>query len=181
MANLTYAFNCKQLLDLTNRAGCKKVVFSLVNLIKKPHNKAYMYIYAEAFDELDQPITLQSVAGPSGEEGCPVPPGWQCDLTPPDIKQSQLELTPKFSVLTETLQPLLEANEFKMEGRNKEQQMELMNQFLVHLEAENTGEGLEPFISLTCLNANGTSKLTPAKAFSYTLVPNLKPSTTPQS
>ncbi len=43
-----------------------------------------------------------------------------------------------------------------------------MNQFIVHLEAENKGEGMEPFISLTCLKADGTVKIEPKQATHFT-------------
>lgn len=165
--SLTYAFNRDRLLALINRPCCETIVFSLVNLIKHPHTEAYMYIYAQAHDKAGEAIKAQDIAGAGGEEACPVPPGWQCDLTPPVITKEQLELAPAFVISRAELLPLVQQNELILVGRNEQQQPEMMNQFLVQLEGENTGEGLEPYLSLTSLKADGTL-LGTAKALNHT-------------
>lgn len=173
-ASLTYAFNRDRLLALISRPRCETVVFSLVNLIKKshdekePHNEAYMYIYAQAHDANEEAINAQDIAGSGGEEGCPVPPGWQCNLEPPVIKKEQLELAPRFSIEKSKLLPLVEQNKLMMIGRNEKLQSELMNQFLVHLEGELTTEGLEPCLVFTSLDEGRILLGDAVKAFSYT-------------
>lgn len=164
---LTYAFNRDRLLALINRPGCETVVFSLVNLVKKPETEAYMYIYAQAHDKSGDPILSQGIL-PDGEEGCPVPPGWKCDIEPPSITQSQLELTPRFALSKAALFPLVDQNELKLDGVNEKQETELMNQVLAYLDAEIAEEGMEPFLSLTCQHQNGTYKLPAQKAHAYT-------------
>lgn len=166
--SLTYAFNQARLLALINRPGCETVVLSLVNLIKSPHTEAYLYIYAQAHDGEGVPIIAQDIAGAGGEEACPVPPGWQCDNDPPSIQQSQLELAPRFSIAKELLLPVVEQNNFEMIGVNASGQPEMMKQVLVYLEGEITDEGLEPFISLTSQNKNGTYIMPAVKAHSFT-------------
>jgi|GEM_PF-1148268 len=166
--SLTYAFNHDRLLALINRPACETIVFSLVNLIKFPHTEAYMYIYAQAHDGDGNPIIAQDIAGARGEEACPVPPGWQCDTIPPAIEQSHLEFAPRFSIAKEALLPIVEQNKFKMIGVNENSQPEMMKQLLVYLEGEITGEGLEPFISLTSQNENGTYIVPAVKAHSFT-------------
>jgi hypothetical protein len=154
--SLTYAFNRDYLLDVINTDGCDKIVFSLVNLIKNNgKNEAYMYVLAEAYTG-DEPIE-----GAKSEKACPTPPGWQKDPPPPDFeKHGQLGLVPQFAVSRDILQPLVEQNDFVQEK---------VNQFLVHLEAEITGEGMEPVISLTSLAPNGLLK-SGAKATNFTTV-----------
>lgn len=158
--SLTYAFNQERLLDLISRPGCTTVNFWLVNLIKHPHTEPYMYIYAQAHDANDTALLGQeiSVSGKSGEEACPVPPGWQCNLVPPVITKSQLELAPRFSIELEKLKPLVEQNQLLLEGKvsvNPDKH-ELIKQVLVNLEGKLTPEGLEPVLTLTSLNGNGT-------------------------
>lgn len=156
--SLTYAFNRQLLLNLITTPGCDKVVFSLVNLVKPRETEAYMYVFAEAYQG------DEAIQGIPGEKGCPTPPGWQEDPPPGDTDRSMLAITPQFSVSQAALLPLVEQNELVMEK---------INQFLVHLEAENTGDGMEPFISLTCLKLNNTEKLPAVKATHFT--GNLQP------
>lgn len=151
--SLTYAFNRDQFLDLLTAPGCDKVVFSLVNLMNEQKNEAYMYVFAEAYHGNEALLDIP------GEKACPTPPGWQKDPPPADIDRSKLAITPQFSVCQAALLPLVEQNELVMEE---------MNQFLVHLEAENNDDGMEPFISLTCLKANSTEKLPAIKATNFT-------------
>lgn len=158
--SLTYAFNQQRFLALISRPGCTMVNFWLVNLIKHPHTEAYMYIYAQAHDADDNPLLGQdiNVAGIRGEEACPVPPGWQCDLVPPTISKSQLEIAPRFSVEVAKLKTLVEQNQFVMKGRvsvNPDKH-ELINQVKVNLEGKLTDEGLEPVLALTSLKDDGT-------------------------
>ena len=173
-ASLTYAFNRDRLLALISRPRCETVVFSLVNLIKKshdekePHNEAYMYIYAQAHDANDEAIIAQDIAGSGGEEGCPVPPGWQCNLEPPTIKQEQLDLAARFSIEQSKLLPLVEQNKFEMIGKDEKAQEVMMNQLLISLEGELTGEGLEPCLVFTCLSKGRLAVGEAVKAFSYT-------------
>lgn len=166
--SLTYAFNRDRLLQLLNRPGCKTVVFSLVNLIKKPHKEAYMYIYAQAYDDAGDPIRSQGIL-PDGEEGCPVPPGWKCDLTPPPITPGQLELAPSFFMAKSDLLPLVDQNDFEMIGTDEHQQEVMMNQVLADLEAEMTDEGMEPVLAFHCLGKTRIPKLAGKKATAFTL------------
>ncbi|AXY77039.1 hypothetical protein D3H65_24975 [Paraflavitalea soli] len=151
--SLTYAFNRDLLLNLINTPGCDKVVFSLINLVKPRKTEAYMYVFAEAYSG-NEPML-----GIPGEKGCPTPPGWQEDPPPGDTDRSMLAVTPQFSVSQADLLPLVVQNELVMENTN---------QFLVHLDAENNEDGMEPFISLTCLKANRTVKLPAIKATHFT-------------
>lgn len=151
--SLTYAFNRDLLLNLINTPGCDKVVFSLINLVKPRKTEAYMYVYAEAYQG------DEAIPGIPGEKACPTPPGWQDDPPPGDTDRSMLAITPQFSVSQADLLPLVEQNELVMEN---------INQFLVHLDAENSHDGMEPFISLTCLKANSTEKLPAIKATNFT-------------
>lgn len=169
---LTYAFNRERLLKLINRPGCATVVFSLVNLIKKPHTEAYMYIYVQAHDDAGEPIRSQDIL-PDGEEGCPVPPGWKCDLTPPPITPGQLELVPRFSMAKSDLLPLVEQNEFEMIGTDEHQKEVMMNQVLADLEAEMTADGMEPVLAFHCLGKTRIPKLAGKKATAFT--PSMKP------
>ncbi|MDF2186994.1 hypothetical protein [Paraflavitalea sp. CAU 1676] len=158
--SLQYAFNQEALLELFKRPGAETVNFWLVNLVKHPHTNPYMYIYAQVHDADGNAILSQNIAGAKGEQACPVPPGWQCDLTPPSISQQQLELAPRFAIELAKLKPLIEENEFLLEARvavNPEKHA-VINQVLINLEGKLTDEGLEPVLTLTSLKKNGILK-----------------------
>jgi hypothetical protein len=148
---IRYAFNSGQLLALIARQDCKKVVFSFCTIKKPTENESYMYAYAEALNEGDDPITGQ------GAYGCPTPPGWGGDDEPP-VGPLNVGTNPQFVIQRGVLEQYITQNE--MEGPQ-------VNELHVELVGENSDEGLNSVVYVLCLFADGREKIPPAKAASF--------------
>jgi len=148
---IRYAFNSNQLLALITHQDCKKVVFSFCTLKKPAENESYMYAYAEALNEGDEPIAEQ------GEYGCPTPPGWGGDDEPP-VGPLSIGTNPQFVIQKGVLEQYITENE--VEGPQ-------VKELHIELAGENTDEGLASVVYVLCLTADGREKIPPAKATSF--------------
>ncbi len=149
--SLQYAFNQEALLELFKRPGAETRQLLVGKPWSAPYTNPYMYIYAQVHDADGNAILSQNIAGAKGEQACPVPPGWQCDLTPPSISQQHIGTGPRFAIELAKLKPLIEENEFLLEARvavNPEKHA-VINQVLINPEGKLTDEGLEPVLTLT--------------------------------
>lgn len=147
---IRYAFNSSQLEDLIKTPNTKKVVFSFFDFKKPEEEESYMYAYAQALTDGDDPI------GANGEYGCPTPPGWGDDEPP--IEPLSIGTNPQFMIQQEVLANIIDENEFAGP---------MVQELHIELVGENTSEGLVVVVYVLCLFPDGREKLPPTKAASF--------------